>query len=345
MNGDYRVRTMVSLIAIVVVCAALYLANTVFAPLTLALFIVAIVWPLQCKLQSRLPKLIALAISIGITVIVCLAFVWLAVWGFGRIARALIADATPYQALYDHLVTWLEGHGISVAGLWAEHFDVSWLVRAVQQILNQINSMTSFSLVVLIYVILGLLEVDDMRLKIQRMENREAARILLDGAAASAQKFRKYMLVRTQMSVLTGALVFACLQIAGLRFAAEWGVIAFVLNYIPFIGPFIATLFPTMFAVAQFEVWQSAVGVFVCLNIVQFVVGSYIEPRICGNVLSISPFVVLFSVFFWTFLWGLFGAFIGVPIMIAILTYCEQSASSRWLADLLGGPARVRTGT
>ena len=174
-----------------------------------------------------------------------------------------------------------------------------------------------------------LLEVDDMRHKIQRMENREAARILLDGAVASARKFRKYMLVRTQMSVLTGALVFACLQIAGLRFAAEWGVIAFVLNYIPFIGPFIATLFPTMFAVAQFEVWQSAVGVFVCLNIVQFVVGSYIEPRICGNVLSISPFVVLFAVFFWTFLWGLFGAFIGVPIMIAVLTYCEQSASSR----------------
>jgi AI-2E family transporter len=64
----------------------------------------------------------------------------------------------------------------------------------------------------------------------------------------------------------------------------------------------------------------------------------YIEPRVSGTVLSISPFVVLFSVFLWTFLWGLFGAFIGVPITIALLTFCAQHPSTQWLANLLGGP-------
>jgi predicted PurR-regulated permease PerM len=114
-------------------------------------------------------------------------------------------------------------------------------------------------------------------------------------------------------------------------------VIAFALNYIPFIGPFVATVFPTVLAIAQFESWQMAVVVFGCLNLIQFLVGSYLEPRIAGSALSISPFLVLFAVFFWTFVWGIAGAFIGVPIVIAVLTLCEQHPSSRWIADLLGG--------
>ena len=69
------------------------------------------------------------------------------------------------------------------------------------------------------------------------------------------------------------------------------------------------------------------VGVFICLNIIQFVVGSYIEPRVSGAVLAMSPTVVLLAVFLWTFLWGLFGAFIGVPIVIAIITFCSYHPS------------------
>jgi AI-2 transport protein TqsA len=134
--------------------------------------------------------------------------------------------------------------------------------------------------------------------------------------------------------------------LAGLQLAAEWGVIAFALNYIPFIGPFIVTLFPTLYALAQFASWQSALAVFLGLNVIQFVIGSYVEPRISGKALAISPSVVLFAVFFWTFLWGLFGAFIGVPITIALLAFCAQHPSTRWLVDIFGSggdtPALVR---
>ena len=144
------------------------------------------------------------------------------------------------------------------------------------------------------------------------------------------------------MSLATGVLVGVFAWAAGLPFAVEWGVIAFALNYIPFIGPFVATLFPTLLAMAQFGSWQAVLGVFVCLNIIQFVIGSYVEPRVSGNVLSISPMVVLFAVFFWTFLWGLYGAFIGVPIAIAALTFCGHYPSTRWIAELLGGPAPAK---
>ena len=332
----------VGLVAAVVIAAALAQASTVFAPLALALFIIAIVWPLQRWLQARMPKLLALGVSIIVIVSIFLAFASLTLWGFGRVGRSLLADVARYQALYDNAVAWLDSRGVSVAGLWAEHFNVTWLLRISQLVTGRVNTTLTFWLITLVYVVLGLLEVDDARLKIEALHNREAARVLLRGSAAAAAKFRRYIVVRTQMSAATGLLVGAFAWIAGLQFPVEWGVIAFALNYIPFIGPFVATLFPTLLAMTQFQSWQAVLGVFICLNVIQFVVGSYVEPRVSGNVLAISPVLVLFATFLWTYLWGLLGTFIGVPMVLAILAFCEQHPSSRWVADLLGNPRQAR---
>ena len=75
-------------------------------------------------------------------------------------------------------------------------------------------------------------------------------------------------------------------------------------------GSFVATLLPTFFAAAQYESFYAALIVFVGLNLLQFVIGSYIEPRAAGTAVSVSPFMVLFAVFFWGMLWGIAGAFI-----------------------------------
>jgi AI-2 transport protein TqsA len=330
-------KTGIGIIAVVLGIAAVTVASTVFAPLALAFFVIALVWPLQRWLQQRMPGLLALAITVLTTLAVGLAFASLAAWGFGRVGRSLVTDASRYQAFYDSIVTWLDGHGVSIAGLWAEHFNVGWLVRTTQYVTGRVNTTLTFWLIALIYVTLGLLEVDGLRHRIETLQNRVAARVLLDGSAATAARFRKYILVRTLMSILTGAFVGAFAWATGLRFAVEWGVIAFTLNYIPFLGPFIATLFPTLLAMTQFDSWQAVVGVFVCLNIIQFVIGSYVEPRLSGNMLSISPTVVLFSTLLWTSLWGFFGTFIGVPIALAVLSFCNQHPSSQWIADLFGG--------
>jgi AI-2 transport protein TqsA len=330
-------RVGVGIIAVILLAAAARQASAVFAPLALALFIIAIVWPLQKRLQAKLPKLPALAATIVVTIAVCLAFGSLAAWGFGRVGRSLTADAARYQALYEVTMTWLDGHGVSVAALWAQHFNVRWLLGTTQQIAARATSMLSFLLIAVVYVVLGLLEVEDIRRRIELLDNRALGRVLLDGSSATAARFRRYLLVRTQMSAITGLLVGMFAWATGLQFAMEWGVIAFTLNYIPFIGPFIATLFPTLLAMMQFDSWEAVLGIFVCLNIIQFVVGSYIEPRVAGHMLSISPLVVLFSIFFWTFLWGIFGTFIGVPIALAILTFCDQNPNSRWISDLFGG--------
>ena len=338
MQSDTTVKASTVILAAVAVGFVAYRADVVFAPLTLGLFIIAIVWPLQEALQRRIPTLLALAITMLAVTGAMLGFASLAVWGFGRVGHSVVADSARYQALYDKLVDWLEGHGVSVAGLWAEHFNVGWALRWVQQITGRLNGTLSFWLITALYVILGLMEVESLRAKAKAHLPRETARALLAATGDTARKFRKYLEVRTLMSLATGALVGFFAWGVGLPFALEWGVIAFVLNYIPFIGPFIATLFPTLLAMAQFDTWQAVITVFVCLNIIQFVIGSYLEPLVSGNVLSISPTVVLLAVFFWTWVWGLYGAFIGVPIALAILTFCAHYPSSRWIAGLFGGP-------
>lgn len=338
MTDNRTLLTFLGLITALAVFATLYLATSIFAPVACALFIIAIVWPLQRRLQSFLPQLLALAIVICITVAVFFVFTSIVAWGFGRIGRSLILEAPRFQALYDQAATWLEGHGIVVAGLWGEHFNVRWLIGMLQSVTGRLNTTISFWLVVIVYVILGLLEVETIARKIRTLLSSDNARFLIGGSTLTAAKFRRYMLIRTLMSIATGFMVWVLAAVSGLQFATEWGVIAFTLNYIPFIGPFIATLFPTLYALAQFESLQAALVVFACLNIIQFVIGSYIEPRVSGSALAVSPFLVLFSVFFWTYMWGFFGAFIGVPITIATLTFCSQHPATKWVAELLGAP-------
>lgn len=328
---------MLGICTAILVVVALYFGRAIFAPVAFALFVIALVWPTQAALQARIPRLIAMAITVTMVVVVVSALATLIGWGFSRAAHWLIADSARFQAMYVQANEWLEGHGIVLAGLFGDMFNVSWLARTLQGVALRFRAIVSFSIVALVFIILGLLEVDLIETKLRALRNKDIGLSLVRASVETASKLRKYMLVRSVMSVMTGVLVYAFAKLVGLHLAAEWGVIAFALNYIPFVGPFVATVFPTLFALAQFESWQMAIFVFGCLNIIQFVVGSYLEPRVAGNALSISPFVVLFAVFLWSFLWGIAGAFIGVPIVIAALTVCEQYPGSRWVAEMLAG--------
>jgi AI-2 transport protein TqsA len=318
----------------------LYFARSILAPVAFSLFVIAIVWPLQRTLEIRVPRLLALVATLVVTLLVIAVLGYLIVWAFGTVGRWLIDNALRLQALYMQWTDWLEEHGILVTSFLVENFNAGWLIRAVQEIGGRLQVLVTFLVITFVFTALGLLEVNVARKNIETLSNKEAARAILQASTQIADKFQRYMLVRSAMSVLTGLVVWAFTLVAGLELATAWGVIAFVLNYIPFIGPLVATVFPTLFALLQFGSWQLAVIVFVGLNVIQFLIGSYLEPRIAGATLSLSPFLVLFAVFFWAFLWGIPGAFIGVPIVIAALALCQQRESTRWIAALLSGRER-----
>jgi AI-2 transport protein TqsA len=340
MAADRVLSVPICMIAAIMVAAAAYYASSVFAPLAVALFIMALVWPLQRVLQSHMPKLLALAFTMLATIAVGIIFGSIVVWAVSRVGRSILMDTARYEMFYLNFADWLEAQGVSVAGLWADQFDGAWMMGMARYLGGRVQTTLLFWIIAITYLLLGLLEVDDMRRKIEVMKNHEAARILMDGTRIIAAQYRRYLMVRTMMSALTGLLVWAFARAVGLPFAEEWGVIAFALNYIPFIGPFFATLLPTLLAMTTFETWQAVILVFICLNTIQFIVGSYIEPRVAGNMLSVSPTLVLFVIFFWTFLWGILGTLLAMPITVAILTFCSLHPRSRWLAELLGSPPK-----
>jgi AI-2 transport protein TqsA len=337
MVRDRTIETSLVLCTAVLVFAGLYFARAIFAPVTFSLFVIAIVWPFQSMLQARMPKLLALAITVLATLVIITVLASLIVWGFSRVGQWFIDNAPRFQSLYAQLTHWLDDHGVSIGNFITENYSVGWVIGPVREVGGRIYNLVSFSVIAFVFTVLGLLEIDIARMNIERLKRKEIGQSLMRAGADIAVKLQMYMLVRTVMSVLTGIVVWGFALLAGVELATAWGVIAFVLNYAPFIGPLVATLFPTLFALAQFESWELAVAVFLCLNLIQFSIGSYLEPRIAGAALSISPFLVLFAVFFWSVLWGIPGAFLGVPIAIAFLVVCEQHESTRWIAVLCSG--------
>ena len=338
MNQDRTIRTLLFFCATILVLGGLYLAQPIIAPVAFSLFVVAIVWPIQEALQSRIPKLLALVATILGILVVISVLGYLLIWGFSKVVRWLTLNADRLQTQYMQAIDWLDGHGVSVSDMVTQSYNgTSWVLPAAKGLGGKGYRLISFAVIAFAFIVLGLLEVDVARKNIKRLQNATARQMLLVAGADIAAKLQKYMLVRTVVSILTGVVVWSFALLAGLELATAWGVIAFVLNYIPFIGPLIATVFPTLFALVQFESWQLAIAVFACLNLIQFLIGSYLEPRMAGAALSISPFIVLLAVFFWSFLWGVAGAFIGVPIVIALLAVCDEHESTRWIALLFSG--------
>jgi predicted PurR-regulated permease PerM len=336
MPHDRALRLMLGLCTAILVAAALGSAAAVFAPIAFALFIIALLRPFQRAVQDRAGAALATLAAILLALVALGVLVLMVGWAFGRVGQWMAANGAALQALSAQKIALLEEAGVPAAAL-AGHFDARFLVRLAQQVTLQLQGMLSFAVVTLVFVILGLLEVDVTRRQMQALRDKPAALTMLSAVERTASKLRSYMMVRTVMSVLTGIAVWAFARAMGLQLAEEWGVIAFVLNYVPFLGPLIATLFPTVFAVLQFGTWQVAITVFAALQVIQFMSGSYIEPRIAGKRLAMSPFMVLFAVFLGAHVWGIFGAFIGVPILIAVLSICEAFERTRWLARLLSG--------
>jgi AI-2 transport protein TqsA len=343
MSGDDAIRSMLALCTVILTAVALHLGRSIFAPVALSLFGLACVWPFQRALQSKLPKLIALVCTLLLTLLVLGVLGVAVAWGSGQVGHWLLGNAERFQFIYMRSNLWLEERGIFLTGVLAERFDVTWLVAFVQQVAARLNSMVGFALLAFAFMMLGLMEVSNVESRLKKLESQRASKNLLPAVQKIASQFRKYILIRSFASILTGFVTFCFAFLVGMELPVAWGVLTFVLNYIPFLGPLVAVVLATLFAAAQFESWQMAVIVLSGLSVIQFAIGSYIEPLIAGATLAISPFLVLFAVFFWTLLWGIPGAFIGVPLTIALLTVCEQHASSRWIPTLLSH-ARAQEG-
>jgi AI-2 transport protein TqsA len=161
------------------------------------------------------------------------------------------------------------------------------------------------------------------------------------------QKIRRYVGTKVVISGVTGILVWAILSAIQLPLAAVFGILAFLLNFIPSIGSIIATLLPIPIAVAEFHAtpWMIVVAVLLP-GVVQNILGNIVEPKLMGEGLNLHPVTVLLALSFWGLLWGIVGMFLAAPITAAIRIILMQFDTLRPIANALAGdfgnaPAKV----
>jgi predicted PurR-regulated permease PerM len=258
------------------------------------------------------------------------------VWSIDDLVHWTIANLPRFQSVYSRWTQWFAGYGIYI-GEGLGQYDARDFVGTLQTVAAGANYFAGFCVVVFLLITFGLTELESFRRRLDELTAKFEWNISAT-AAEIAVRIRKYMLIRTLASLLTGAAVFGFTISVGLDLAIAWGIISFVLNYIPYLGPLIAVVLPVIFASVQFESWQMVVIIFGGLYLIQFLIGNYLEPVIAGKALAISPFAMLVAFFFWAFLWGIPGAFIGIPIAIAFFTFCSQHSSLRWITKLFSAP-------
>ena len=128
----------------------------------------------------------------------------------------------------------------------------------------------------------------------------------------------------------------------GVDFAAFWAFTIFLLNFIPTIGSIIATLFPALLALIQFDTFAQFFIVLVGVGSIQVIVGNFLEPKLMGNTLNVSPFIVMMSLTLWGSIWGIAGMFLSVPITVILLIVFAHFEKTRYLAILLSGNGNLK---
>lgn len=321
----------------VALVALLWFGAPVFEPLAFALFLIALTAPFLQRLRPTVGKGVALVATVLLTLATLLLFGMAVMWGVGRVTQWVIANLPRFEAAYRDLALALDSRNLPLDLLLPGRFDVRWIVGPVSAVLDQARLISGFALLVFVFTVLGLTELEGMARRLARIEaERPSLRIGAVCRDVSA-KFGLYMKVRLVISLVDALICYLFFRLIGLEEPLAWAILVGTLNFIPFIGPLIVALFLGLFAAAQFGgLWMVLLAVG-GTTVINFVLGSYIEPLIAGSALSMSAVLVLFSVFFWAIIWGIPGAFIGVQIMIVVLAVLRAVPSAAWIAELFSG--------
>ncbi|MBP9491439.1 MAG: AI-2E family transporter [Aliarcobacter sp.] len=220
-----------------------------------------------------------------------------------------------------------------------EEFSLSMVIN---KVITAFSTIFSNIVQILLYVLFLLLDQRFFDAKLNALfpndEHKSRAKHVL---TSISQSIRTYISITTIISLITGLLTYLVCEIFSLQGAVLWGFIAFVLNFIPTIGSIIAVLIPVTFALVQFPEISDVLILSLVLITIQFVIGNIIYPKLMGNKLNISQFVVIVSLVVWGAMWGTIGMFLSVPLMVILLIIFSQFESTKKLAILISGDGNI----
>ena len=187
-----------------------------------------------------------------------------------------------------------------------------------------------------IFMIMGKNKFED-RLKFAFESNLAAVE---KNIKAINDQLQSYIIIKTILSLVTGFITTVILLAFGIDFAFIWGLIAFILNYIPNIGSIVATFAPILIVMLEYGLGFKSISVAALLIMNQNIIGNFIEPQYLGRHMDLSPVFVLFSLIFWGWIWGITGMFLAVPIAAAMKIFFSNIEALRPIAILLGSNVR-----
>ena len=338
------VATLLAIVAGIMIIWLLQTTHTVSLPLAFGFFATLLLLPVQHLVNRRLPdgrfQWLGTAAAMGVFVLVLLAMAGaIALIGYTFHTGDISGYQESFASALSRVQSWAKNtFGLDIGGgdasTWQRHGDsiTAWVRTGLYTTLDVIV----FLVLVFFFTLLMLLEAHLWGDKVRDVFTSDRAHRILDAVDASARKVRQYLWVRTLVSLISGVTHGLFLWVMGVDFWYVWAIVAFALNYIPNIGSILSGIPPVLVAWADPEggLWW-ALAVALGLATIEQIVGNFIDPKLQGRALTLSPLVVLVGLLFWSWVWGVGGALLAVPITATLIVICAHVPTLAPIAAML----------
>ncbi|MCI6989522.1 MAG: AI-2E family transporter [Campylobacter sp.] len=332
---------LISFACIVIILAGLKAAAGIVVPFLLAMFLAIIVSPLLefCE-KIKIPRLISFVLTSVI-------FFWLMSL-LGKIVFNTLSDfTTQLPELHDKFqnlsVQWIDKlNSFDFINIDKELLDfnpMSDIVANLRSLLKETSSFLSMMFFIFLLVAFMLFETTSLKHKMVYLEtNSPNAKNFVD---TFVYNLKKYLLIKTIASAFTGLFIGIGLYVVGVPYAPLWGIVAYILNYIPTIGSIVAAI-PALFVTLSLgDMSMSAwtLGIYLFVNTM---IGNIIEPRFMGEGLGISTILVLASLLLWGFIFGIGGLFLAIPLTMTIQIALSSNPKTKDIALMLSNKLNLK---
>ena len=333
--------------SIIVVIAGLKAASGILLPVLVAAFLAVIsIPPINFLARHRMPRWAA---TVLVFLLVLGGLAGVSVF-LGASIKDFAANLDLYQeSLQDRTASlfgwverqaWLERLDLDISSdAIVEKLDASKLMALFADALGAVTSMLSNTMFVLITSAFILGEAAGFRQKLRAAFGTNDSGI--SEYAGVLGDLQIYLAVKTQVSLVTGVLAAIACAAVGIDYWVLWGLVAFLLNYVPTLGSIIAAAPAVLLALVQYG-WERALIIVVCFLAINIVMGNAVEPRLMGKRLGLSALVVFLSLVFWGYVWGPVGMVLCVPLTMLVKILLQNSDELRWIAVMMGSGAELR---
>ncbi|NOQ68503.1 MAG: AI-2E family transporter [Gammaproteobacteria bacterium] len=336
-------RALIVAAAVIIIIAGMRQSAPLIVPFLLSVFIAVISFPLMCKFQQigfskalslTLVMLLVMSIGVGLTLLIGSSLT--------DFSRMVPEYQQKISAEWADVLQWLSDHGFSITDAIKEMIDPAAAVGLLSSILKGFGNVLTNSFLIILTVVFILIEAAGLTQKFLILHGVDSSQDASDEKDISqvfsqvfAEKLRNYMSMKTIISMITGVVIGVALWLIGVDYPVLWGVLAFILNFVPNIGSIIAAVPAVMLTIVQlgFTPALLVAAVYVAVNII---IGSVIEPKYMGKGIGLSTMVVFVSLVFWGWVLGPVGMLLSVPLTITVKLALDSKPETQWLGHLLG---------